>query len=283
MPLPVGNGTGETASSGLTAEPSSIGVSQGGTQQFTAKDETGAPFSAVIRTVIRANGASISSAGVLAVGAGEILSNTNTPSLIVTAISRQDTTKYGTAKVFVSPGDTGQPAITGVLAGPATVSVAQGCHQPFTATVLGANSPSQSVSWTVSRADGIALADGTYIDNTTGTLYVAANEAVTNATGAPRLVVQANSIEDSTKYGIANVTVTTAGGTSIQLAGGVGVLYVGGDEVLADASAPSLIVRATSTQDSAKYSCMAIANSLLHRPRKKRQYMSGRSNVNNDA
>jgi hypothetical protein len=111
------------------------------------------------------------------------------------------------------------------IGSPASASVAQGGHQPFTATVLGANNPSQSVRWTVARSDGGTLSSGTYFDDQTSsipTLYVATDEAVTTATGVPRLVVQANSIVNGTKYGIANVTVTAAGSDPGGGTGGTG-------------------------------------------------------------
>jgi hypothetical protein len=220
-----GTGGGGTTGTGLTINPSSIGVVQGGSQQFTAYDTaTNVVVSDVTWNVYRANGepglatgtsiGPAGSVGLLYVGADEVLAGPSTPSLIVTASSRIDPGKYGTANVFVSLGGSSQPAVTGVSVSPSTASVAQGGHQPFTATVLGANNPSQSVSWTVSRADGIAVAEGTYIDNTTGTLYVAADEAVTNATGEQRLVVTAASTADGTKYGVANVTVTASGGST---------------------------------------------------------------------
>jgi hypothetical protein len=314
-------GGGGTGGTGLTVTPGSVAVDRGETQKFTAIDDTGIPFSAVDWTVTTINnsppasGTTIDSRGLLTVGADEAVSGSSTPSLIVRASSRQDPDKYGTANVLVSLGDSGQPAVTGVSVSPSSANVAQGGHQPFSATVLGANNPSQSVRWTVSRADGIVVASGTYIDDPTSstpTLYVAANETATDATGVQRLIVQANSIADGTKYGVANITVTTAGGsaggggtagtglivnpssigvarggaqqftaydtatgepisavdwnvyrangspalssgTSIQPAGGVGVLHVGADEVMSStATEPALIVRAIAI-NSAKY------------------------------
>jgi hypothetical protein len=101
----------------LTINPSSIDVARGGAQQFIAIDETGITVSNVTWNVYRADGdpalsggTSIQLAGgvgVLYVGGDEVLADASTPSLIVRATSTQDSTKYGTANVFVSSGSTG--------------------------------------------------------------------------------------------------------------------------------------------------------------------------------
>jgi len=92
--------------------------------------------------------------------------------------------------------DTG---ITGVTVDPATVSVARGNTQAFTATVNGTGNPEQSVTWSVTGGG-----TGTSIISTgpsTGRLTVAPDET------APTLTVRATSTEDTSKSGTATVTV----------------------------------------------------------------------------
>jgi uncharacterized protein YjdB len=92
------------------------------------------------------------------------------------------------------------PTVTGVIVSPASVSVAKGGAQPFTAVVTGTNNPAQTVTWTVSGASSTA----TKFDG--ATLTVAANET------AAALTVRATSTVDTAKNGTAAVTVTITGG-----------------------------------------------------------------------
>jgi hypothetical protein len=95
-------------------------------------------------------------------------------------------------------GDT--TTVTGVEVTPAAVSVPKGGTQVFTAVVQGTGTPPQSVLWSVA---GNAAA-GTVISN--GTLIVAADET------AAALTVRAASTQDTTKVGLAVVTVTARTG-----------------------------------------------------------------------
>ncbi|GHT24085.1 hypothetical protein FACS189430_08400 [Bacteroidia bacterium] len=90
-----------------------------------------------------------------------------------------------------------QPAVSSVEVTPATVSVAQGGTQQFSATVAGSLSLSQAVYWTV--AGGVS---GTTV-STEGLLTVAADET------AASLTVTATSKLDNTKSGTATVAVLT--------------------------------------------------------------------------
>lgn len=94
----------------------------------------------------------------------------------------------------VSPA--GTPTVTMVSVSPATASVGKGDTESFSATVAGTNSPSQSVTWSVTG--GIS---GTSI-SPSGVLTVAAGET------ASTLTVTATSVFDDSKSGSATVTVT---------------------------------------------------------------------------
>jgi hypothetical protein len=93
----------------------------------------------------------------------------------------------------------GNSTITGVTVSPPRAIVAKGGSQVFTATVVGANSPDQSVKWTIDEQ----VAPGTVIDPG-GVLTVAEEET------ASSLTVRAVSIEDTGKSGTASVSVGTA-------------------------------------------------------------------------
>jgi len=90
------------------------------------------------------------------------------------------------------------PTVTEVKVTPATVSVQKGSARTFAANVVGTNSPSQAVEWSVSGKN----AAGTTI-NAAGRLSIAAGET------AARLTVKATSSLDPTKSGTATVTVTS--------------------------------------------------------------------------
>jgi len=87
-----------------------------------------------------------------------------------------------------------RPTVTGITVSPATVSVARGGMQNFTATVLGTNNPPQSVEWAVSGWGGTHI-------NSSGGLVVASSE--TNAT----LTITATSTLNRNQQGTATVTV----------------------------------------------------------------------------
>lgn len=91
------------------------------------------------------------------------------------------------------------PAITGVTIDPATVNLQPGGEQQFSANVTGTGAYDQTVTWTVEGA----VSDGTTIDQN-GLLTVGADETATT------LTVRATASGDSTKSGVASVTVETA-------------------------------------------------------------------------
>jgi hypothetical protein len=106
------------------------------------------------------------------------------------------------------------PTVTDITVSPATATVAPGGTKQFTATVIGNNSPSTAVTWSV---EGTGKKAGTTISNASGTaglLTVASDETAT-------LTVKATSLADPEKSGTATVTVAveSIGYTKDQLAG----------------------------------------------------------------
>jgi len=87
-------------------------------------------------------------------------------------------------------------SFTGVTVNPSTVTVQKGKTYHFGAIVNGANNPSQTVTWTVEGGNG------TTAIGTDGKLTIATNETATT------LTVRATSVADTSKFGIATVTVT---------------------------------------------------------------------------
>ncbi len=86
--------------------------------------------------------------------------------------------------------------VTSVSVDPATVTVEKGETKSFSATVFGDNVPSQEVEWTVEDNNA-----GTTIDSD-GILTVDLNETATT------IKVRATSTQDSSKFGVATVTLT---------------------------------------------------------------------------
>ena len=91
--------------------------------------------------------------------------------------------------------------VTGVIVSSSASSVTRGQTQLFVATVIGTNSPAQTVIWTVTGGG-----NGTNIDSN-GLLYVAINESATS------LTVRATSTVNASISGTTTVTVTTSNTT----------------------------------------------------------------------
>lgn len=102
-------------------------------------------------------------------------------------------------KFSVTANTSNQPTVTNVTVMPASVQVNKGTTQQFTATVTGTNNPSQEVKWTVegSQSSGTSISD-------VGRLTVGADET------ASSLTVKATSVQDSSKFGTAIVTIGQA-------------------------------------------------------------------------
>jgi hypothetical protein len=185
----------------VTVSPATPTVAKGATRQFGATViGTGSPAQTVTWAVTGIAGtatSSISASGLLTVPADETV-----VLLLVVATSTVDTTKLGTAMVFI-----GSTAPISVTVSPTTVSVAKGTTKPFTAQVNGSTVPAQAFTWTVTGVGGTAKSS----ISTSGLLTVPANETVNS------LTVQATLIADTTKSGTATVTVTDPTNTGSSL------------------------------------------------------------------
>jgi len=177
--------------SSVVVSPTAVSVAKGYTYQFsTVVNGSNNPSQSVTWSVIGglSNSTSISATGLLTVGSSE-----SATTLTVRATSTADTSKNGTSTVTVT---NTPPTVTSVVVSPIAVSVVKGTTQQFSADVNGSNNPPHTVTWSVTG--GIT---GTNI-NTNGLLTVASGETGTT------LTVRATSTFDTSKSGIATVTVT---------------------------------------------------------------------------
>jgi len=219
---------------GVTVSPSSDSVARGGTQNFAATVlGANSPPQTVTWTIDEAGRhaqTTINASGVLSVAADESLGT-----LTVRATSTFDTSVSGTASVNVPI-----PVVTGVTVSPATASVIRGRTQTFTATVLGANSPPQTVTWTIDEAGRHAQ---TTI-NASGVLTVAADESLT------MLTVRATSTFDTSVSGTATIIlIAIVPGTNLASqfdwvrdnaqSGGRYLIEISGHEVLGPQTLPA--------------------------------------------
>jgi hypothetical protein len=196
-----------TTVTSVTVTPSAPTVAKGSTQLFTATVVgTNSPPQSVTWKISGDNttwttgavgGNSISNSGLLTVAAGTALST-----LYVKAASTYDDTKAGYATVTLSNASN----ITGVTVSPVSATVAKGSTQQFTATVQGANSSQQSVTWYVS-AD-----NSTWSRTSAGGCSISDNGVLTvSATaGVSTVYVKAVSDYNTTKSATATVTITAA-------------------------------------------------------------------------
>jgi len=182
----------------VTVSPASARVEKGKTQSFSATVVgTNSPSQNVTWSIDqsgRNSGTTISTSGLLTVSANESLTT-----ITVRATSTVDTSKNGTATVTVTTAASTTPSVTGVTVSPATATVEKGKTQSFSATVMGTNSPSQNVTWSIDQS---GRNSGTTI-STSGLLTVSVNETLTMIT------VRATSTADTSKNGTATVAVTS--------------------------------------------------------------------------
>ncbi len=179
IPITVGTPSTVTAVA-VTCNPTAVGAQ--GTSACTATvTGTGGPSQAVTWTT---------SDGTID-ASGNLTAPNKEETVTVTATSKQDNTKSGTATVTVGPPAT--VTSIAVTCNPASVSVngASAC----TATVTGTGGPSQAVTWTT----------------TGGTID--ANGKITAPSIAGTVTVKATSKEDGTKSGTATITVIPQGPT----------------------------------------------------------------------
>ncbi len=113
------------------------------------------------------------------------------------AFNAQDNSGNTADTVTVHVSKDTSPKVTSVTVTPGTIEVQKGNTQMFSATVIGENSPAQTVTWSVY---GNGSSDTTMASS--GTLTVATDET------AEMLTVRATSTLDTGKYGEATVSVT---------------------------------------------------------------------------
>jgi hypothetical protein len=109
-----------------------------------------------------------------------------TGTAVVTATSAQDVSKSGTASVTVKQA---APTVTSVAVSCSPTTISLGATAACSAVVSGINSPSQAVTWTATN--GSVSPAGVFTPSAAGTA-----------------VVTATSVQDATKSGFANVTIT---------------------------------------------------------------------------
>jgi formylglycine-generating enzyme required for sulfatase activity len=114
-----------------------------------------------------------------------VAANETSTSLTVTAKSKFDPGKFGTATVTVI-------TVSSVTVSPDTAVVVKGGTNTFSATVAGTGDPAQTVNWKVNSTAGTTISDGI--------LNVASGETATS------LTVTATSTVDGTKFDTATVT-----------------------------------------------------------------------------
>jgi hypothetical protein len=107
-----------------------------------------------------------------------------------------------------------EPTVSGVTITDNITSVSKGGNHTFSATVVGSNTPSQEVTWSLQALDGnndvTSPKEGTAIDQT-GKLTVASDET------AVKLKIRATSVADPTKYGEITVTIVDANEKTVTL------------------------------------------------------------------
>lgn len=186
---------------GVTVIPATTRVGKGYSTQFAAKvTGTGTPSQEVIWKIEHQTSADtrITSNGALFVGADE-----NASMITVIAIPVYNPDVRGEAEVEIAeatePG-VDKVTVDAVIVNPDMLELAQGDYIVFQAVVIGQNGPTQAVTWSLLGAN----APTTYISEQ-GTLVIGVGET------SDTLQVVATSVEDSSKIGIAYVTVGEAG------------------------------------------------------------------------
>ena len=183
----------------VTVSPAATHLGRGGTYSFSAA-VTGAnnPAQTVTWSIVQNNKhpqTNISTNGFLTVNAEEPLN-----SLTIRATSTVDTSGYGEAIVTITNEEL-IPTVNGVTVSPPSAQVAKGRTRSFSAAVTGANSPVQTVTWSIVQTN---KHEHTTI-NASGLLTINVEETLST------LTVRATSTADKTKYGEAAVTITESG------------------------------------------------------------------------
>ena len=141
---------------GVTVSPAAATVNQGAARDFTADVSGTGNYPRTVKWSIDGAGTNgetelgskIDTNGKLTVSLTETAGST----LTIRAASTLNSGKSGTAVVTVN--DATAPTVTSITISPAEVSLNQGGTQQFTAAVAGANSPPQTVVWSIEGAGG---------------------------------------------------------------------------------------------------------------------------------
>ena len=179
----------------VAVTPASASVTTGATQQFTAS-VTGASNTAVTWTV---SGAGCSGSSCGTISSGGLYTGPaavpNPATVIITATSVADQTKYASATVSLAP--LPPPAVVAVTVTPGSASVTIGATQQFAASVTGTSNT--AVTWTVSGAGCSSTSCGTISSSGvyTGPAAVPASDSVT---------VTATSVADTSKSASATLS-----------------------------------------------------------------------------
>jgi hypothetical protein len=191
---------------GVTVTPSTAEVAKGGSTTFIADvAASGGAVETVTWSVVTTGvSANTKFPNPTTSGLFQVASDETKTSITIKATSTADGSKSGTATVTVP-----QYTVSGVELSPSSaVGVKPGNTQNFSATVMGTNSPPQTVTWTI---------EGTHNTGTTittgGYLTVASGETATTFT------VKATSTADTSKSG--EVTVYTYDPHSIKAKFGI--------------------------------------------------------------
>jgi hypothetical protein len=175
----------------VTVSPGSVQLGPYGTQQFTAT-VNGNSSTAVVWSL--AGPGTISTTGQYFAPAYTDAAHTTAT---MTATSVADNTKSGSAQITLIPGSGQGPTVT-VTVSPSTVQVGLNGTQQFTATVTGNSNP--DFYWSL-QGPGTISPYG---------LYTAPSSGESGRTAT----IRATSAGDTTKYGIAIVTIAGGSGTS---------------------------------------------------------------------
>jgi hypothetical protein len=214
---------------GVTVSPLTSTVNQGGTVNFGALVTGTNVHQSVTWSVASINTGGVHGNTKFALAVLQVSPSQTPGTLTVRATSIDDPNFSGYATVTVIEGSALAPAITGVSVEPMDAPMAPNSTRTFTATLLGTNLSSltaaeKGITWTVNKNKPGTNITSSASNPNIGTLYVAEGE-----TGV--LTVRATSTYDTTKIGIAMVTITNSGVVSLASALGEGNVDVSSDTV----------------------------------------------------
>lgn len=177
--------------------PGAVQIGCGYSQQFAAKvNGVNNPSQQVVWELTGATSEDtrVTTNGLVFVGEDE-----KSNMLVLTAYSQKTPEVYGEAIIDVVPADTpgvDEVTVDAIIITPDMVELEQGWQIVFKAVVIGKNNPSQTVTWSMTG-------------NNTHTTYITDQGVLAIGIGetAESLQVRATSVQDSSKYNIAYVTI----------------------------------------------------------------------------